>query len=540
MNFKASDENKINLNNNINQMIFNKNINNNNFNQSNNINLNNNISQNNNINNNIILNILQNNNFLLNQIINYVQQNKINPMNYNLIQMINNLIKINNNITPNNIYNINLMQQNIMAFLYNLNQICNNNQMSIYLQPIINSLNQINNNINNIMNLLNNNSYQININNNFKNNYDNNNNSYAINKKDIKENKNIIGDNFIFKEFEDYFPLIGLKNVGLSCYMNSILQCLLHIPQLTGFFINNYPEQKDRLKKINIDTETGGRLCEEYQKIIREIENLRGQNNSYINPKDFNMFLSNVNRQFAQKEADEKELLLYLIISMHEELNNFGDQKLKNIPKCNQLIEKESFNFFKAVNNNLNFSIISYLFYGVLKSSILCKGCNQILYNFQYFQFLSFPTFNFKDKTFNIYQGFKEFVMPETISESYCENCKGLRDAKVTTKIYYSPPYLIINIDYGKNKKYKPQKINFGGLIDIKDFADENNNLPSIIYKLIAVCIYIERPGSSRHYITYCQNNANKWYRFNDSSVAETKFEEVNSNFPFILIYKKL
>ena len=31
---------------------------------------------------------------------------------------------------------------------------------------------------------------------------------------------------------------------------------------------------------------------------------------------------------------------------MHEELNYFGDQKLKNIPKCNKLIKEESFNYF--------------------------------------------------------------------------------------------------------------------------------------------------------------------------------------------------
>ena len=125
-------------------------------------------------------------------------------------------------------------------------------------------------------------------------------------------------------------------------------------------------------------------------------------------------------------------------------------------------------------------------------------------------------------------------------NKCYCQKCKGLRDAQVSTKIYSSPPYLIINIDYGKNKIYKPKKINFGGFIDIKEFADENNKMPSIQYKLIVVCTNIGRPGSSGHYITYCQNNENKWYEFNDSSVAETKFEEVNSNSPFILIYKKL
>ena len=228
---------------------------------------------------------------------------------------------------------------------------------------------------------------------------------------------------------------------------------------------------------------------------------------------------------------------------MHAELNYLGDQKLKNVPKYNQLIEKESFDFFMAVSSNLNLSIISYLFYGVLKSTTICKGCNKTFYNFQYFQFLNFPTLNFKDRSFNIYHGFKEFIKPNLMSgenKCYCQECNGLRDIEIRSKIYFAPPYLIINIDYGENKKYKPKIIDFGGIIDIQDFVVEYNDIHSIQYKLIAVCSFIGRSGSSGHYITYCQNNENKWYKFNDSSVTEIKFEEVNSNSPEILIYKKL
>ena len=148
---------------------------------------------------------------------------------------------------------------------------------------------------------------------------------------------------------------------------------------------------------------------------------------------------------------------------MHEELNYFGDQKLKNIPKCNKLIEAESFNYFMTMNSNLNLYLISYLFYGILKSKTICKGCKKIIYDFQYFKILSFPTYNFKDSIFNINQGFKEFTKPKLMNDDnkyYCKYCKGFREAEVTTKIYYPPPYLIINIDYDKNKKYKPTKVN--------------------------------------------------------------------------------
>ena len=195
------------------------------------------------------------------------------------------------------------------------------------------------------------------------------------------------------------------------------------------------------------------------------------------------------------------------------------------------------------MNSNLNLSVISYLFYGILKSKTICEVCKTFIYDFQYFKILSFPTYNFKDSNFNIYQGFKEFTKPKLMNDDnkyYCQYCKGFREAEVTTKIYYAPPYLIINFDYGKNKKYIPRKVTFGGGIDIKEFADEYNNSLSIQYKLIAVCKHIGKTGSSGHYVTYLQSHENKWYEFNDSSVTEAEFEEVKSNPPYILIYKKL
>ena len=562
-NINNINNNNNNINNNYN------NINNNNININNNMNLQNNSNDNNNIiNNNMnildfiqnLYNILEMNNQILQLIINYINQNSNNnsQMNNNLIIMINNLIKLNKNI-PIDYNNIYIMHKNIYNLLDFLNQLVNNNinQMSNnninqmgnnninqmvnnnnnksnnYLQQIIKDLNQVNNNLNKFKN-------SVNIQNCINNNINNFQNKNVVDNKTKKE----IYNNSIFKEYEYYFPLIGLRNVGLTCYMNSILQCLLHIPQLNAFFINKYPEQKDELKKINQDSETGGRLCEKYHKIVIDILKLQGHPNSYVKPKEFNEFLSSANGQFAQLEAnDAKDLLLYLFQAMHAELNYQGDKKLKNVPKCNQLIEKESFNFFLIVNNNLNLSIISYLFYGVHKSSTLCEGCNNILYNFQYFQFLSFPTFNYKDKQFNIYQGFKDFINPEKMSgdnQCYCQNCKGLRDATVVTKIYSAPIYLIINIDYGKNKKYNPRGVTFGGIIDIKDFVDESDKSSNIKYQLIAVSTHIGRSGSSGHYITYCQSYENIWYEFNDSSVTKTEFNKVNSNSPYVLIYKKL
>ena len=424
------------------------------------------------------------------------------------------------------------------------NIIPNNNINNIAL----NNMSQMNNCFN--INLLNNNNPQDYVN-------------YHI-KKDLKnvnlaKNKNIENKfhnfNLFIEDGKDYFPLIGLKNVGLTCYMNAILQCLLHINELNNFFFNIYPNNKEKFKEINIDTETKGRLSEQYYKVIKEVNNAEPtkfklyyyiipyyEENSF-SPKEFNDTLSELNPQFGKYESnDAKDLLLFLIQSMHSELNYYGNKKLKGLPKCNQLIEKEAFNFFLTVNDNLNLSIFSYLFYGINKSITICSKCQNVLYNFQFFHFLSLPTFNYKNDTFNIYKGFKENTKVEKMSgdnQFYCQKCKDLKDAKIKTVIYYTPPYLIINIDYGKDKQYEPRKIEFGEIIDLTGFVDKSVNEKT--YKLICVCTHLGRSGNSGHYITYCKDKNNIWHEFNDSTHIENiNIEQLNKNSPYILIYQRI
>ena len=480
----------------------------------------------------------------------------INDMNNN--QSNNNLIinKNNNNFGYNNNYNLNInnlkgiisMTNNQNNNFNNINKNFNNMNNNIINNNNCNNninLNQNNSNKNDNINFVMNNDMNMNLNNNI---ISMNNNK--IKNKDLYKEYESMKSLFFSSSYKLYFPLRGLSNVGLTCYMNSTLQCLLHIPELNDYFINKYLIEAEKLNKINKNAETRGELSKEYFLVVLAVcEDIRGPNyykkRNYkkpFTPESFNRTLSRLNPQFSRYEAnDSKDLLLYLFQTIHEELNYLGKHKLNKIPKCNQLIEKESYLFFKIVNCNLNLSIISYLFYGILKSITICYGCDSKLYNFQYFQFLSFPAFNYQGKEMNIYQGFKEFIKEEIMkgdNQCYCQKCKGLRDAKVNSIIYFTPPYLIINFDYGKDKKFKPSKVEFGEIIDLQGFTDEKCTHKN--YELIAVSSHIGKSGPSGHYIAYCKDiNKNEWYEFNDSSCSKSKFTELNKNSPYFLIYKR-
>ena len=181
------------------------------------------------------------------------------------------------------------------------------------------------------------------------------------------------------------------------------------------------------------------------------------------------------------------------------------------------------------------------LFYGILESETTCLKCNTIFYSFQYFQFLSFPMRKYDGKYFNLYKGFKAYEKEELLcgnNQYHCNKCNGFQDATLKNKIYYSPPYLLINIDYGKNKRFQPNEVDFGIEIDITRFVCSDFQ-PPLMYELIGVCCHLGSSGSCGHYIAKCKDNKNQWYLFNDSSCSPCDKREIYLGSPYLLLYRK-
>ena len=355
-------------------------------------------------------------------------------------------------------------------------------------------------------------------------------------------------NNFNFNNVINFFPLVGLNNVGSTCFMNATLQCLIHIPELSLYFLNEYPKDRNVLKNKNFYIRTRGNLSDAYYNVVNGVDIISKEKayytyfNSY-SPKNFKQVLGSYNLQFSRYEAnDSKDLILYLLQTFHEELNYFGDKTVpSNFRPPYNTLRFETYNYFNCTYNLTNFSKISLLFYGTYENIITCYECNTNFFSYQKFEYISFSTYKYRNNTFDIMKGFEDFESKQKLigdNKYFCNKCRRLVNAEIFSKIIDLPKYLILNIDYGKNKINDVRYLKFDFEIDLKPFLSFYNGQKTK-YKLVAVCTHMGYSGASGHYIAYCLNKINgNWYNFNDSSCRKCHNYEVYNNSPYLLIYE--
>ena len=359
-----------------------------------------------------------------------------------------------------------------------------------------------------------------------------------------------------------YFHLKGLNNIGSTCYMNATLQCLLHVSELISYFLNEYPNDFKKLNEKNKNVPSHGNISKAFYELVKGVYSENKNINNTLNaktsitsekndnnnlksfsPEKFHEVLGTYNSQFKNLEAnDSKDLILYLLQTIHSEINYLSDTKITSqLP--DQYDRTNSFNFFIRTYDFQNLSIISRIFYGTFESMTKCLNCSKILYNFQKFEFISFGVSKYVGKDFNIYNGFEDNQQVQLLkgdNKFYCNICKKLCDAEICSKIILPPNKLLINIDYGKNKIFQPKSVKFDEEIDITKYVNFDYGM-EIKYKIIGVCCHYGSSGQSGHYVAFCKNRENgQWYNFNDSSCIKCDKNMIYRGTPYLLLYEKI
>lgn len=190
--------------------------------------------------------------------------------------------------------------------------------------------------------------------------------------------------------------LVGLNNLGNTCYMNSALQCLVHIPELNSYFLYHFFENE-----LNKDNPLGnkGKVAISFGSLVTSLFDDRfNGNQSSFSPKEFKYTIGHFNSLFADyRQQDSQEFIAYLLDGLHEDLNRVLKKpyvekpelevgKEDNMEAITNLAEK-CWEAHKMRNN----SVIVDLFVALYKSTLICPVCDRVSITFDPYNDLTLP-----------------------------------------------------------------------------------------------------------------------------------------------------
>ncbi|CCD22525.1 ubiquitin-specific protease DOA4 NDAI_0A03680 [Naumovozyma dairenensis CBS 421] len=375
------------------------------------------------------------------------------------------------------------------------------------------------------------------------------------------------------KEYDLDF-IIGLQNMGNSCYLNCIIQCLLGTHELTKIFLNYSFE-----RYINLNSKLGskGVLAKNLSKLIHLMYNhstlknngdktKKKSGNNFIKPIQFRMACGSINNLFKNcSQQDCQEFCQFLLDALHEDLNQCGSNPpLKELStKAESMREKLSLRIASSIEweryLTTDFSVIVDLFQGQYASRLQCKTCIHTSTTYQPFSVLSVPIP--KKKNLNLLDCFKDFTKIENLEvdeQWFCPNCKSKQPSTKKLTITRLPRNLIIHLKrFDNNLNKNNNLIDYPFILDLTQFwADDfdgelppgvtdelpkRGQIPPFKYRLYGAALHF---GSlyGGHYTAFVNKGIrNGWYYFDDTNYRPIKNERepISSN-AYVLFYHRI
>ncbi|KAM6173153.1 ubiquitin carboxyl-terminal hydrolase 2 isoform 1-T1 [Erethizon dorsatum] len=332
--------------------------------------------------------------------------------------------------------------------------------------------------------------------------------------------------------------LAGLRNLGNTCFMNSILQCLSNTRELRDYCL-----QRLYMRDLSHTSSAHTALMEEFAKLIQTM--WTSCPSDVVSPSEFKTQIQRYAPRFVgYNQQDAQEFLRFLLDGLHNEVNRVTVKPKSNAENLDHLSDDEKGRQMWRKYLEREDSRIGDLFVGQLKSSLTCTDCGYCSTVFDPFWDLSLPIAKRGYPEVTLMDCMRLFTKEDVLDgdeKPTCCRCRARKRCIKKFSIQRFPKILVLHLKRFSESRIRTSKlttfVNFPLRdLDLREFASENNN--HTVYNLYAVS---NHSGTTMggHYTAYCRSPVTgEWHTFNDSSVTPMSSSQVRTSDAYLLFYE--